>query len=209
MHTCPGRASYVPFPFVSPVTPPAPAERLTVIIALLCRAVAARGAGGWLGGVSVILVWSRLRRLASRFVRLAARLEAGTKPAPPRPAAPRPKRPKPPHRLPRGHAWLVRLVPEAASGASQLQHLLAEPEMAALIAATPQMGRLLRPLCRMLGVAPPPAIAKPPPVTGASPSRPAAVRAPRASPPAPRPRPRRTSSGLVALPAACGPPVPA
>ena len=192
---------------MSQATPPAPAERLGFIIALLCRAVAARGAGGWLGGLSVILVWARLRRLGSRIARLAARLEAGAKPAPPRPAAARPKPPRPRKRLPEGRAWLVRLVPEAASGASQLQHLLAEPEMAALIAASPQMGRLLRPLCLMLGVAPSPELVKPPPATPAAPARPAACRAPGTWPPAPAPGPRRTVSAPRACPTACGPPV--
>ncbi len=55
----------------------------------------------------------------------------------------------------------MRLVPGAAAGAAQLQTLLTEPEMAALTAAAPQMGRLLRPLCRMLGVTAPPAYGPP------------------------------------------------
>ena len=179
--------------------PPAPAERLARIIDLLCRAVAARSAGGALAGPFIILIWGHLRRRASRIFRLAARLAAGTKPASPRIQPARPTRPKPPQRLPRGFAWLVRLVPETASGAAQLQHLLAEPEMAPLL-ASPQMGRLLRPLCRMLGVTPPPEIAKPPPVTPAAPAR----ATPRASPPVPPPRP---ASPPRVGPAACGPPV--
>ena len=142
---------------------PAPAERLTLIIDLLCRATAARIAGGMLAGPVILLIWSYLRRLGARFVRLAARIEAGRdrprrhaaahRPAPP---------PRRPHPLPRGRGWLLRLVPQAAAGASQLQHLLTEPEMAALIAASPHTGRLLRPLCRMLGVRPPPALLPPP-----------------------------------------------
>ncbi len=64
------------------------------------------------------------------------------------PAAPFP-------RLPYKFAWLVRLVPEAASYGSQLRHLLSEPEMAALLAASPQARRLLSPLCHMLAVPPP------------------------------------------------------
>jgi hypothetical protein len=53
-------------------------------------------------------------------------------------------------------------VPEAAAFGAQLQHLLADPEMAALVAAAPQAGRVLRPLCRMLGVRPPPGPLAPP-----------------------------------------------
>ena len=190
-------------------TPPAPAERLTLIITLLCRAVAARGPGGLLAAPLVRLIWSRLSRLAARVGRLAARIEAGTPPAPPRKPAARPSRPRPPLRLPRGAAWLVRLVPEAAAGASQLQYLLAEPEMAELIAASPQMGRLLRPLCRMLGVAPPPDIAKPSPVAPAAPRRPAVPVPKAASPPAPAPPPHRTAPAPRGHPPGCGPPVPA
>ncbi|MDA8252665.1 MAG: hypothetical protein M0Z28_26330, partial [Rhodospirillales bacterium] len=115
-----------------------------------------------------------------------------------------------PQRLPRGRGWLVRLVgAEAAAGASQLQHLLATPAMAALIEASPRTGRLLRPLCRTLGVKPPPALTPPRPVAAAAPSRRTARRAPRPSPPAPRPRPRRTAAAPRAQSTACGPPVPA
>jgi len=192
---------------VSPAAPGAPAERLTLIIDLLCRATAARIAGGRLAGPVILLIWTYLRRLQSRFVRLAARIEAGRAQARRRatPRAPA-SRPRPP-RLPRGVAWLVRLVPEAASGASQLQHLLTEPEMAALIEAAPQAGRLLRPLCRMLGVAPPPALALPARrAAPAAPPRPAAVLPSGAAPPAladATPR-RRTVPRLH--PRACGPP---
>jgi hypothetical protein len=56
------------------------------------------------------------------------------------------------HRLPDGFAWLVRLAPEAACFGGQLRHLLSDPEITALLSAAPAMGRVLRPLCRMLGV---------------------------------------------------------
>jgi len=55
-------------------------------------------------------------------------------------------------RLPRGFAWLIRLAPETACGAEQLRYFLADPEVAALLAAAPRMAQALRPLCRMLGV---------------------------------------------------------
>ena len=116
-----------------PAAPPAPAERFARLIDGLCRAVAARSFRGGLAGPLIILIWSRLRRLGVRFARLAARIEAGALPvARRRPTASRPARPAPP-RLPRGFAWLVRLVPQASAYGSQLQHLLAEPEMAALL----------------------------------------------------------------------------
>lgn len=175
-----------------PLPPPAPADRLAGIIDLLCRSVAAQSAGGRLAGPLIILIWSRLRRIAGRFAGLAARFRAGklvrraaTGRRPARPGRPQGKRP-----LPQGSAWLVRLVPQAAAGASQLRYLLAEPEMAALIAAAPQARRLLRPLCRMLGVRLPPG----PPAPGSAP--PAAPDPPAAAEPIGTPQPLRASPPL-------------
>jgi hypothetical protein len=61
----------------------------------------------------------------------------------------------------------------AAGYASQLNHLLAEPEAAALLAASPQAARILRPLCHLLGIRP----ASVPPLPRRE--RPAAAIAPR------------------------------
>ena len=58
-------------------------------------------------------------------------------------------------RLPGGRGWLVRALGwEVVAFGSQLEALIAEPEMQALLARVPAAGRLLRPLCRMLGVSP-------------------------------------------------------
>ena len=142
---------------MQPAASPALAERFACLVEGMCRAIAARSAGIGLAVPLMLLLWSRLRRTALRFARLAAKVHAGTLPPPrQRRRSPRPAQPAPP-RLPRGFAWLVRRLPQAAAAASQLQHLLADPAMADLLAAAPQAGRLLRPLCRMLGVRPPPA----------------------------------------------------
>ncbi len=195
---------------MSPTAPPAPAERFARLIEGLCRAIAARGVAGRLAVPLIVLLWARLRRTAARVAMLAARLRAGTLPA----GCARRRSGRsgpPPRRLPRGFAWLVRLVPEAACSASQLQHLLGEPEMAALIAAAPQMRRMLRPLCRMLGVHPPPGLLAPPQARRAPPSRPAAAGG--APPAGPRRPPRLRMRGGVPGPAplidfrACGPPI--
>ncbi|HET9146869.1 MAG TPA: hypothetical protein VFN77_02350, partial [Acetobacteraceae bacterium] len=106
----------------------------------------------WTGALTILL-WTRLRRAAARFTALAAQNQPP--PANPRRARIRKPRPAPP-RLPRGFAWLLAPVPEAAASASQLRHLLAEPEMQGLIAADPRFGRILRPLCHMVGIRPPP-----------------------------------------------------
>ena len=195
--------------------PPAPADRLASVIDLLCRVVAAQIAGRRLAGPLIILICSRLRRIGTRCAAIATRLRTGRlrrRAAPrPRPAPPaaRPQRPHRPGPLPQGFAWLLRLVPETAGGASQLRHLLAQPDMEALIAAAPQAGRPLRSLCRMLGVRPPP---------GLKPARsapPAAPDPPTANPPAPAAAPLATPPPSRASPpqppllplSACGPPV--
>ena len=150
----------------------------------------------------LLLAWGRLRRMAVRFTRLAAQAGAGAlpkpRPAKPRPAKPRPGRPRPAApqlldcqgpaagraqppppvrlRLPSGRYWLIRLVPEANGLASQLQRLLADPELAALLEAAPQAGRILRPLCRMLAIRPAPPLA-PPPKSASKPQPPQPARA--------------------------------
>ena len=136
-------------------------------------------------------VWHRLHGMRNRFERLFIRWQNGTltRPRPPRPArapdpaeiegasapAPRPARP----RLPRGRAWLIRDTQAAAAYRGQLAHLLAtHPDMPAFLEAAPQAGRILRPLCRMLGID----LARP---HGIEIPHLAAI----ASPPPPRPRP--------------------
>jgi hypothetical protein len=164
----------------------------------LCGALAARGAKDRSAAPLIVLAWARLRRLSVRFALLAAavrdgrlaaasaaRRRADPPPAlPPRgmppaspaeawPAPPRLPALPPPHRLPRGFGWLLRLAPEAAAYGGQVEHLLADPEMAALLAAAPQAGRILRPLCRMLAIRPGPALRaarREPPASSAAPA---------------------------------------
>lgn len=144
----------MPFQLSTAVLPTSPVERLVRIIDGLCSAIAARGPGGVLTTPLFFLLWSRLRRMATRATRAAARIAAGIPQAAARPQAPRPSRPQP-LRLPRGFAWVVKLVPGTAAYGTQLQRLLADPLMAPL-AAVPAMRRLLNPLRQMLGVPTPP-----------------------------------------------------
>ena len=102
-------------------------------------------------------LWSWLNRTVQRFGRVRMVPAAPV-------AAPRPQRvrtvPVDRVRLPSGRGWLVRALGwEAAGFGSQLQALLAEPELQALLIAVPAAGRILRPLCRMLGVEPMGAVA--------------------------------------------------
>jgi hypothetical protein len=167
------------------LSPPlsAPA-RFALIMDGLKRAVAEKIADYPWTGPMVVYVWNRLHRINAVFQALAALILAGELPPErvcrPRaarvqssvPALPGPDAQKPVWRLfSCGRAWLVAAMPSlarrfgAAQFGSQLQYLLADPEMMALVAASPRMQRTLRPLLWMLGIEasllrPPP----PPPV---------------------------------------------
>ena len=66
-------------------------------------------------------------------------------------------------RLPRQFGWLIPLVPlQAINLGSQLAFLFTDPEMAALLAASPRIVKALRPLCWMLGTRLPPPYSPPP-----------------------------------------------
>lgn len=160
---------------------PSVADRVAGIIDALCIAVPTLIARDRSAGPLTILIYSRLRRLRARFAALAARVAAGTLPAarrraaacPEMPAA-RPMQPRTPRLLPGGFGWLARLVKGAACFGGQLQHLLlTDPEMASLLAAAPQAGRILRSLLWMTAIRPLPEILRRParPARSATPAR--------------------------------------
>lgn len=151
-------------------SPDAPQHRLAAIIDALCRTMAADSHARGLAGPLVLLIFTRLRRLAARFATALAHDPAPERTRPARPHNPAPKQAT---ILPRNFGWLRRILPGTAAAASQLNALLADPEMTALIAAHPTTGRALRPLCHLLGI-----------------RRPQALHLPkRAAPAAPDPRP--------------------
>ena len=130
-----------------------------------------------------LIAYNRIGRAVRRFQNLFDRWQANTLPTP-RPArAARATEPRQKPYFPAGRAWLAGTTDHHVRGyASQLQHLLAHPDMAEFLAAAPQAGRILRPLCHMLGVTMPAILlprsrAKP----EAGPSR--------AKPPRPKPAP--------------------
>jgi hypothetical protein len=170
-----------------------PAERFDRIMRSVGEALAAQHKEGRLFGPLLILTWTRLRQAGMKVLALAAAYAAGTlpwRPRPPRRYRPRPQTPPqaapaatPPAaekpKLPSGFGWLIGRA-RVAFGRSQLSHLLADPDMQDMIAAIPQMAHHLRPVCRMLGVRPPPGLfpprrrpRRPPPETPApeSPAR--------------------------------------
>ena len=177
------------------LTAPDLARRFGVIITLLAALVARAFLRDPRYVTIIVPLWTRLNRAARRFERIMARLAAGTpsrpsrpgRPSSPRPADARPAEARPfdPRlaALPSTHAWLSQaLGSEGRCHASQLNYLLREPGTAALIAASPQAARLLRPLCRILGLDP--AILPPrPPRPRREPSEPAGPVAPAAPAP--------------------------
>lgn len=152
-------------------TLPSPTERLASIIAWLAASVAEQGHHRRLAGTLVVAIWTRLHRIAASFRAVAA--TPIPPPRPPRPeqaapvatqdpdAPPQPTRaPRRPPAMPYGARWLLRLIASATVSLAQLEDLLRDPQMAALLAADPRLGRILRALCWALGVhrdlAPPP-----------------------------------------------------
>ncbi|MDD2875767.1 MAG: hypothetical protein PHT60_00905 [Acidiphilium sp.] len=147
-------------------------------IEMLCETMAEQGRRL---GVSAALLWLlsvRINTLASRFKALATRdpsasIRAEKPRGEPKPAPISEKRERtpektprtwpfcyfgPPTPMPRGFAALRRIVPHFLidSYIGQLEHLLTTPEMVELIATTPSVGRILRPLCHLMGVRLPP-----------------------------------------------------
>ncbi|MCC6720454.1 MAG: hypothetical protein IT555_21485 [Acetobacteraceae bacterium] len=163
------------------------AGRLAMIVEAMREPIAQRAIRDRVLTVLLGLVYWRLVRMVTRLDRLILRWQSAAlrPPGPSRAGQPRPAPapaapPKP--RLPRGRAWLIRLVQPTAQFAGQVEHLLADPETARLLAAAPQAGRIFRPFCRMLGIEPPPLIRLPP-----TPPRPARPRPARPRPARPRP----------------------
>jgi len=156
----------------------------------LCGAIAARGpkAGADLPLIAPAL--RRVGRLSARFLAVVAAFRAGRL-IPPRASPDTDQRPAPAsrtrpsseeaqaaafgaaasglpaspklERLPARFGWLLRFGSEVACHRSQLEHwLTANPELGKLLAAAPHAGRILRPLCHMLGIPLPPALRLPP-----------------------------------------------
>ncbi len=143
----------------------------------------------------------RLSRIRERLARVLAHLAAGRIPRPHRarphhdhtprarttplsaPTAPAPT-------LPTRPGWVAHALDyNARNLASQLDHLLNRPGVAECLAAAPGIARTMRPLCRSLGIALPPALRLPPRPLGSRPPRSRAPRSRSARPPRPEPAP--------------------
>ena len=124
-------------------------RRFGMIVAAVAALVAARLLRHPRYAALIIPLWHRITRAGRRFERLTVRLAAGKLRKPHRSGRGGPRATA----LPTGRGWLVAAIGyEAAGCASQLTALLAEPGVVELLALVPAAGRILRPLCRMLGV---------------------------------------------------------
>jgi HAMP domain-containing protein len=148
-----------------------PAQRFITLIEGLCHVLIKHGRARFIAAPMLVLIWNRVIRMSRRFARLAERVHLGTlslpAPARSRDASPRPARVRPAAEALPGHfRWLVNMIPETEAIAGDVCWLLQRPEMEELIDMAPQVGRILRPLCRMLGIDPPSALRRPmrPPV---------------------------------------------
>ena len=168
---------------------PSPAETFAARLgALLIGLRAVLGLWGLDGAVTVAFS-NRAGWAFARIARMLVRFRAGKL----RQGSPRATRTATPRRkvivLPRRFGWLVQEGKHQAAGiACQLEHLLAEPEMAALLDAAPQARQILRPVCRALAIALPWTV---------TPPRPRKPRKPR-----PKPEPYRTPFPRGAITAA-------
>ena len=138
-------------PFGLPDTAPELARRFAMIMAGLGAVIARRFLKMPHLVRFTVQLWQYLNRATRRFHRALTTT--------PRARAPRVRadratdaRARPPA-LPSQRGWIVReLGWEAAAYLGQLEALLAEVATRAALGAAPRAGRILRPICRMLGV---------------------------------------------------------
>ncbi len=125
----------------------------TAILSDLQAAIAVVAARERTLTVLLVAVWGRIARMRTRLERLIARWRAGTLHAPRKSRAGELRTSvRTPPVFPTAPAWLLVQVQAAASYRAQLEHLLSQAECVEFLAAVPQAGRILRPLCRMLGI---------------------------------------------------------
>ena len=143
-------------PFGLPDTAPDLARRFAAIMAGLGALIARRFVKmPHLAGFTLLL-WGRISRAVRRLHRALTQNPADIRARQRRVDRAGDGRVRPvdlPVDLPRARGWIVReLGWEAAAFLNQLEALLRELETRAALAAAPGAGRVLRPICRMLGV---------------------------------------------------------
>jgi hypothetical protein len=139
----------------TPSCPPDFTRRLGVILACLVALVAQRFVRDPFQVAMNVPLGTFIKLVAQRLDRAFARLAAGIVPRP-RAAKPHAGGAHVKSVFPTRRGWLTAVLgSEGAAYACQLEHLLAEPETAAALAASLTAQRILAPLRHMLGYAPP------------------------------------------------------
>ena len=135
--------------------PLSPSETVSANLRLILRGILA-ALGMWrVEPKPAMVLYNRISGIFGRIERMLVRFRAGRlwrvtqKGAAQRRSALR----TPAIALPRRFGWLVQAGGHQAAGFGlQLQTVLNTPEMVELLAASPQAGRILRPLCRALAM---------------------------------------------------------
>ena len=97
-------------------------------------------------------LWAKLMQVGRRFAAVRLETRKRVRRMPEGPVEPS-ERAKAPPRLPITQGWLVKELGYKAAGyASQLSHLLDDAAMRAALDAAPGFGKILRPVCWMLGI---------------------------------------------------------
>ena len=136
-------------PFGLPDNAPELARRFAVIMAGLGALIARRFLKMPHLSRFTVQLWNYLNRATRRFYRALTRKSVKARARVGRADDTRVR----PVALPTGRGWIVReLGWEAAAYLSHLEVLLGEIAAQASLAAAPGAGRILRPICRMLGV---------------------------------------------------------
>jgi len=149
---------------------PSLADRFTWLFDGLCKVIGVDAQRQRVEAALAWAIWHRVRLLGDRLIALAERVRAGRMRArikkSPHPCPPPQERERgrtaalegvrlPTASLPREFGWVRRMLPETGQYAGLLSYLLRDPETVALLEKAPQAGRVLRPLCHLLGVQPP------------------------------------------------------
>ena len=127
-------------------------DRFAYVIGGLCHYLGAVFTRDRSAGPLTLLIHARLRRLATRFAALVARVEAGTfHPARAR-LTPRGARGASPRMMPSGFGWLSQLMPEGNVYASYLEdQARTDAALAAVLAVAPRARGMLRAVLWMMG----------------------------------------------------------
>ena len=138
-------------PLVSPADTAAFARQVGEILAGLVAVIARRFLRDPQVHRLIVPLWQWLTHVARRVERAAVARPRRVRAARGSVARSAPRAPG--AGLPRGRGWLVRqLGYEAAGYGSQLAHLLGQPEAQAILAQLSGVARILRPVCRVLGL---------------------------------------------------------